>query len=154
MPPTCPGWSTSPSRRSACSNTTSPISCAPLVFAHDHGDWEGSYRKEVPTFHDPGQRSVHHPRRGGEAASSATWDGTSPKGTQAGCRWSPSTPAARRRGVGTALCLDVVERLRKAGVWTVVHIGTGGDAFHAPARRLYESLGFTGYPVVDYTKAL
>jgi ribosomal protein S18 acetylase RimI-like enzyme len=52
---------------------------------------------------------------------------------------------AQRRGVGTALCRDVVERPRGRGV-TVVHIGTGGDAFHAPARRLYESLGFTDIP--------
>jgi hypothetical protein len=47
----------------------------------------------------------------------------------------------------------VLDELRRRQV-TVVHIGTGGDAFHAPARRLYESLGFTGYPVVDYTRAL
>jgi hypothetical protein len=31
---------------------------------------------------------------------------------------------------------------------------TGGDGFHAPARRLYESLGFTGWPVVDYARTL
>ena len=35
----------------------------------------------------------------------------------------------------------------------MVHVGTGGDPFHASARRLYESLGFYGYPVVDYTRA-
>lgn len=37
---------------------------------------------------------------------------------------------------------------------TVVHVGTGGDDFHAPARGLYEALGFSGLPVVDYTQAL
>lgn len=62
-------------------------------------------------------------------------------------------PSAQRRGIGTALCREALRCLRDRGA-AVVHIGTGGDAFHAPARRLYESLGFTGYPVVDYTKAL
>lgn len=33
-------------------------------------------------------------------------------------------------------------------------IGTGGDAFHAPARALYEALGFTPFPLVSYTKAV
>jgi ribosomal protein S18 acetylase RimI-like enzyme len=62
-------------------------------------------------------------------------------------------PTAQRRGVGTLLCRNAVERLHVRGV-AVVHIGTGGDAFLAPPRRLYESLGFRGWPVVDYTKAL
>lgn len=43
--------------------------------------------------------------------------------------------------------------MRARGV-AVVHVGTGGDVFHAPARALYESLGFSAYPVVDYTCSL
>ncbi|HYP44856.1 MAG TPA: hypothetical protein VEQ66_06630 [Propionibacteriaceae bacterium] len=35
-----------------------------------------------------------------------------------------------------------------------VHVGTGGGAFHAPARQLSESMGFTGFPVLDYTRAI
>ena len=30
-----------------------PDLMSPEVFAHDHGDWEDDYRREVPTFHDP-----------------------------------------------------------------------------------------------------
>jgi hypothetical protein len=41
------------------------------------------------------------------------------------------------------LCRDVLERLKAQRV-VVVHVGTGGDDFHARAR----------LPVVDYTKAL
>ena len=62
-------------------------------------------------------------------------------------------PDTRRRGVGAAICRAALDRLRQRGV-TVVHVGTGGDRFHAPARHLYEALGFTGYPVVDYTRAI
>jgi hypothetical protein len=43
--------------------------------------------------------------------------------------------------------------MRDAGV-EVASIGTGGDDFHAPARALYESLGFTPFPAVNYTKAI
>jgi hypothetical protein len=32
----------------------------------------------------------------------------------------------------------------------VVQIGTGGDPFHAPARALYQRLGFTEVPVAVY----
>jgi hypothetical protein len=36
----------------------------------------------------------------------------------------------------------------------VVQIGTGGDPFHAPARALYERLGFTQVPVAVYLRAI
>ena len=36
----------------------------------------------------------------------------------------------------------------------VVSLGTGGDWFHAPARALYESMGFYPVPVVYYLRAL
>ena len=39
--------------------------------------------------------------------------------------------------------------MREEGI-EVVGIGTGDDAFHAPARALYESLGLTKIPVAAY----
>ena len=36
----------------------------------------------------------------------------------------------------------------------VVVLGTGGDDFHAPARALYESLGFHLVPVAVYMRGL
>ena len=42
----------------------------------------------------------------------------------------------------------------KAGGVEVVALGTGGDPFHAAARSLYESLGFTPFPGVYYFKAI
>ena len=129
-----------------------PDHLAPQVFAHDHGDWEGDYRKEVPTFHDPSNdRFVTLAEEQGRFLGYVGWNITAADSGR--LEMVAVHPVAQRRGVGAALCREVVERLRSRGV-TVVHIGTGGDAFHAPARRLYESLGFTGYPVVDYTKAL
>jgi ribosomal protein S18 acetylase RimI-like enzyme len=129
-----------------------PDQLPPQVFVHDHGDWEGDYRREVPTFHDPSnERFITLAEEEGRFLGYVGWNIT--EGDSGRLEMVAVHPVTQRRGVGTALCRDVMERLRSRGV-TVVHIGTGGDAFHAPARRLYESLGFTGYPVVDYTKAL
>lgn len=36
----------------------------------------------------------------------------------------------------------------------VIEIGTGGDDFHAPARHLYESLGFSLIPVAAYLRTI
>ena len=80
------------------------------------------------------------------------WDITN-GGTSGRLQMVAVHPDARRQGVARALCTEVIGELRRRGV-VVVHIGTGGDAFHAPARALYESLGFTAYPTVDYARAL
>lgn len=103
-------------------------------------------------MHDPAHdRFITVAEQDGRAVGYVGWNVTN--GDSGRLEMVAVHPDARRRGVATALCGAVLERLRVRGV-TVVHIGTGGDAFHAPARRLYESLGFTGYPVVDFTKAL
>ena len=124
----------------------------PDVFAHDHGDWKARYRQEVPTLHDPdNDRFVTVAEENGRILGYVGWNITQCDSGR--LEMVAVHPAARRRGVASALCRHALDRLQIRGV-AVVHIGTGGDAFHGPARRLYESLGFTGYPVVDYTKAL
>jgi ribosomal protein S18 acetylase RimI-like enzyme len=135
--------------------TALPQALDPVVFAHDHGSWQDSYRRDVPALHDPAaQRFItlaEEDERGGALLGYVGWQ-VHPDGSGR-LEMVAVHPDARRRGVGAALCRNVLDALRRQQV-TVVHIGTGGDAFHAPARRLYESLGFTGYPVVDYTRAL
>jgi ribosomal protein S18 acetylase RimI-like enzyme len=69
-------------------------------------------------------------------------------------RWqyqrSPAVdPRCQRSGVGAALCRHAIEEIRASGVGLVV-LGTGGDPGHAPARALYESLGFRRYRIVRY----
>lgn len=129
-----------------------PVLIGPVVFTHDHGDWQNDYRQEVPTLHDPEQsRYVIVAEEAGRILGYVGW-GVRPSGAGR-LEMVAVHPTAQRRGVGIALCRHALEELRERGV-AVVHIGTGGDEFHAPARRLYESLGFTGWPVVDYSKAL
>lgn len=62
-------------------------------------------------------------------------------------------PDAQRRGIGAALTELATDRLRDRGMAVAV-IGTGGDAGHAPARRLYEQADYSPMPIVQYFKAL
>lgn len=56
-------------------------------------------------------------------------------------------------GMGTALTLFALEKLREAGMG-VAMVETGGDPGHAPARRTYEKAGFTLLPIARYFKNL
>jgi ribosomal protein S18 acetylase RimI-like enzyme len=129
-----------------------PVALDPVVFAHDHGDWENRYRREVPQLYDPAaDRFVVLAEDAGRPLGYVGWQVNADGSGR--LQMVAVHPRERRRGVGTAVCRAALDRLRQRGV-SVVHIGTGGDEFHAPARRLYESLGFTGYPVLDYTRAI
>jgi ribosomal protein S18 acetylase RimI-like enzyme len=129
-----------------------PAVLDPRVFAHDHGQWEDGYRREVPGLHDPdADRFITVAEGDGRLLGYVGWQ-VHPDGSGR-LQMVAVHPDVRRRGVGSAVCRAALAYLKDHGV-TVVHVGTGGDAFHAPARRLYESLGFSGYPVVDYTRAI
>lgn len=62
-------------------------------------------------------------------------------------------PDHQRRGVGTVLADCATDWLVSCGM-EVAMVETGGDAAHAPARRLYERAGYTSVPVARYFKAL
>ncbi len=58
-------------------------------------------------------------------------------------------PRYQRGGVGAALLRHAMDEIRAAGVGLAV-LSTGGDAGHAPARALYESLDFRPFRIVRY----
>lgn len=62
-------------------------------------------------------------------------------------------PDFQRRGAASALMRTCLDWIRQAGM-SVVMVGTGGDLGHAPARGLYESLGFRPLPLVQYYQKL
>ena len=62
-------------------------------------------------------------------------------------------PDHQRRGVGAALTAFALEHMRQAGL-SIAMVETGGDEGHAPARRAYESAGFTLWPVARYFREL
>jgi ribosomal protein S18 acetylase RimI-like enzyme len=135
--------------------TDLPRALDPLVYAHDHGSWEAGYRQQVPALLDPEADRVITLAEDGEGSGRPLgyvgWQ-VNPDGSGR-LEMVAVHPQARRLGVGTAVCRAALTELKRRGV-SVVHVGTGGDDFHAPARHLYESLGFTGYPVVDYTRSI
>ncbi|MGU3408848.1 GNAT family N-acetyltransferase [Microbacterium sp. M1A1_1b] len=132
--------------------TGSLLELRPEVTRHDHGQWEDDYRAEVPSLLDPEhERFITLAEVDGRIAGYVGWDVID--STSGRLEMVAVHPAARRTGVARTLCATVIDRLQERGV-EVVHIGTGGDDFHAPARALYESLGFTALPTVDYARAL
>ncbi|HEY7048956.1 MAG TPA: GNAT family N-acetyltransferase [Jatrophihabitantaceae bacterium] len=123
------------------------------VFTHQHGDWADDFRRQIPTLNDPAH---------GQHVAVAEADGA-PLGFIA---WSIDVQrhhgeiemlavreARRRSGIGRALCEHALTHMRAATV-LVVEVGTGGDGFHEPARRLYESLGFSPIPVTYYLRSI
>jgi ribosomal protein S18 acetylase RimI-like enzyme len=62
-------------------------------------------------------------------------------------------PAAQGRGVGRALTEHAAGWLRDQGIRVAV-VETGGDSGHAPARRVYERLGFRSMRIARDFRAL
>lgn len=133
--------------------TVALVDIRPEITELDHGRWEDDYRVEVPSLFAPADdRHITLAEHEGRILGYVGWNTTN-TGTSGRLEMVAVHPDARRQGVARALCTAVISELRRRGV-AVVHIGTGGDAFHAPARALYESLGFIPYPTVDYARTL
>lgn len=62
-------------------------------------------------------------------------------------------PEYQKQGIGTELNTFVLQKLKESGMKLAV-VGTGGDEGHAPARKSYEKVGYTGLPLVRYYKDL
>jgi len=62
-------------------------------------------------------------------------------------------PEFQRRGIATQLNMAALDAMKAAGMKMAV-AETGGEDGHAPARRAYEKVGYTGLPLVRYFKDL
>lgn len=62
-------------------------------------------------------------------------------------------PAYQQRGIARQLMNRCAEHMQANGM-DIAAVGTGGDSGHAPARALYEALGYTPLPGVRYLKLL
>ena len=129
------------------------------VFQHQHGHWEQDYREEAPTLHAPeaGRNAAVATQTDDTIAGLISWR-VDAKARHGEIYLLAVSPRHRRRHVGTSarrppLCEHAMAQMRSAEV-EVVQIGTGGDPFNAPARALYERLGFTQVPVAVYLGAI
>jgi ribosomal protein S18 acetylase RimI-like enzyme len=124
-----------------------------FIFAHQHGNWREDYRKQVAELHDPGQHKyVAVAESAGTIAGYVAWS-VDPGRGKARIVILAVAPPHRRHHLGTVLCEHAFEQMRSLGA-VLVEIGTGGDAFHAPARALYEKLGCTQIPTAGYLRQL
>lgn len=62
-------------------------------------------------------------------------------------------PVHQRVGIARELCSVAEQWMKDAGM-QVVMVETGGDPGHAPARAVYERMGFTAMPAVRYFKPI
>jgi GNAT superfamily N-acetyltransferase len=62
-------------------------------------------------------------------------------------------PAYQRRGIARQLMEKSIDHMRERGM-DIAAVGTGGDPGHAPARAVYEDMGFTALPGVRYLRLL
>jgi ribosomal protein S18 acetylase RimI-like enzyme len=125
------------------------------VFLHQHGSWADDYRESVPKLHDPDHHkhvSVAVGDTGGMILGYIAWV-IDPERRHGDIDIVAVRESARGRGVGRRLCEEAMRFMRERNI-EVVGLGTGGDSFHAPARALYESLGFHLIPVAVYMRAL
>ncbi|WP_433214870.1 GNAT family N-acetyltransferase [Microtetraspora malaysiensis] len=123
------------------------------VFVNQDADWRQDYARQIPHLHAPAEhRQVAVAEVAAEVAGFVAWT-ASPDARNGEITHLVVAAAHRRARLGTALCEHAFAQLRLAGA-EVVRIGTGGDDFHAPARRLYESLGCTAFPLVTYYRLL
>lgn len=124
------------------------------LFSVHHGQWEQDYRDELPGLHDPaGGRWIAVAEVGGHVAGFVAWDSAGRRDHGRIDLLAVAEPY-RRGHVATRLCRHALDAMHGDGV-EVVEIGTGGeDAFHAPARGLYESLGFIKVPIAGYITQL
>ncbi|NIK58005.1 GNAT family N-acetyltransferase [Kribbella shirazensis] len=124
-----------------------------LIFTRQHGDWRGDYRRQVPGLHDPAaHKYVAVAEHDDVLAGYVAWHLDLAR-RQATVELLAVAREHRRTTVATALCEHAFAAMRAEGA-QYVEIGTGGDAFHAPARAFYESLGCVQLPVAVYFREL
>jgi len=126
-----------------------------VIFHHQHGRWADDYRVQVPALHDPaaGRHVAVAETSDGAIAGYVAW--TADLARRHGeVVILAVAQAHRRHRIGTALCQHALDDMTRKDV-EVVTIGTGAtDSFHAPARKLYESLGCVPVNVAVYFKQL
>lgn len=125
------------------------------LFALHHGRWQQDYQEEIPALHDPADgRWTAVAEVGGAPVGLVAWSIATARPDHGRIQLLAVSQAYRRADIGRRLCDHAIGALKSGGV-EVVELGTGGeDQFHAPARTLYESLGFLRVPIAGYIKRI
>ena len=125
----------------------------PAIYGSIWPDWRASQRKGVETLcRDRDKHAVWVAELSGTPVGFIACDLNPPERT-AEVQLIAVHPGYQNRGVGTALNLFALERMRESGV-KLARVETGNDSSHVPARRSYEKAGYVPMPLVRYFKNL
>jgi ribosomal protein S18 acetylase RimI-like enzyme len=120
------------------------------IFGRMHQDWAAEQRAAVAKACQT--KEVWVADAGGVAVGFTALD-LRPESNEGEIWMLAVDPDHQSAGLGTALSLHAIDRMREAGL-AIGIVETGGDAGHAPARRTYEKAGFTLMPIARYFVAL
>ncbi len=124
------------------------------IFIRLHGDWRVSQEEAVRTVCTNAERDVFvavvdEQPVGFVGIELNAFD----QEGLGGIEFIAVDPAFQRQGIGQRLIEFAFDHLRDRGMDIAV-VETGGDPGHAPARALYEEVGFTLLPIARYFRSL
>ncbi|MEL4504789.1 GNAT family N-acetyltransferase [Luteococcus sp. H138] len=123
------------------------------LVGHQHGHWREDYQRQLPQLLPPdGPGRAVVAVEDGQLLGYVIWRPDS-RPDHAHVEILAVAVDARRRGLAESLMNRAMDDMRADGR-RFVELGTGGDDFHAPARQLYERLGFHAMPLVVYLRQL
>lgn len=121
------------------------------VFERQHPDWRADQRRAVESVCADSAHAVWVAERAGDVVGFAA--AGEREASLGEIVMIAVDPAHQRAGIGAALTQVALDWCREQGHTTAM-VETGGDPGHAPARRTYESAGFTPLPLVRYFTTL
>jgi len=114
-------------------------------------DWRASQRTGVETLcRERDKHAAWVAELDGAPVGFIAWD-LNPRERTAEVQLIAVHPGYQNRGVGTALNVFALERMKERGV-KLVHVDSGGEESHAPARRSYEKAAYVSLPLIRYFK--
>ena len=122
------------------------------LFRLVYPDWRGSHERYLRSLTNTEKDRLFVAEHDGAAVGFIHYE-VSADGQSGKIGLNAVHPAHQRKGVGTVMYAHVLDIMQSVGV-KYAHVGTGGDASHAPARRAYEKCGFVPLPLMRYYKKL
>lgn len=122
------------------------------IFLRQHPDWREDQRRAVEDVCAKSGR-VWVAEAGGGVVGFVAVELHHPERDMGEITMLAVDPDYHGGGIGTALTLFALDRLKDAGM-TVAMVETGGDPGHAAARRTYEKAGCVQLPIARYFKNL
>jgi ribosomal protein S18 acetylase RimI-like enzyme len=123
------------------------------VFRRQHPDWREDQRRAVEDVCATKKERVWVAEVDASVVGFVAVDLHHPERSMGEISMLAVDPDYQGGGIGTALTLFALDRLKDAGM-TVAMVETGGDPGHAAARRTYEKAGCVLLPIARYFKNL